>query len=135
MKDLKYQQRAVAELVEKTVQLLMLGTPRQQLIFKAPTGSGKTVMASKLMPKNGDKALKIRFLGRNIPGLAYDAAADAVVSPVPLADLEGLSKGKKSTLNKFADKMRTMNWRDENGKERRAGQYNIDTEAFLQDFD
>ena len=92
-------------------------------------------LMSKLMPKYGDKALKIRFLGRNIPGLAYDAAADAVVSPVPLADLEGLSKGKKSTLNKFADKMRTMNWRDENGKERRAGQYNTDTEAFLQDFD
>ena len=38
MKDLKYQQRAVEELVDKTVQLLSLGTPRQQLIFKAPTG-------------------------------------------------------------------------------------------------
>ena len=49
MKDLKYQQRAVAELVEKTVQLLMLGTPRQQLIFKAPTGSGKTVMAAQML--------------------------------------------------------------------------------------
>lgn len=49
MKDLKYQQRAVAELVEKTVQLLSLGTPRQQLIFKAPTGSGKTVMAAQML--------------------------------------------------------------------------------------
>ena len=49
MKDLKYQQRAVAELVDKTVQLLMLGTPRQQLIFKAPTGSGKTVMAAQML--------------------------------------------------------------------------------------
>ena len=49
MKDLKYQQSAVAELVDKTVQLLMLGTPRQQLIFKAPTGSGKTVMAAQML--------------------------------------------------------------------------------------
>ena len=49
MKDLKYQQRAVAELVDKTVQLLSLGTPRQQLIFKAPTGSGKTVMAAQML--------------------------------------------------------------------------------------
>lgn len=49
MKDLKYQQRAVAELVEKTVQLLSIGTPRQQLIFKAPTGSGKTVMAAQML--------------------------------------------------------------------------------------
>ena len=49
MKDLKYQQRAVADLVDKTVQLLSLGTPRQQLIFKAPTGSGKTVMAAQML--------------------------------------------------------------------------------------
>lgn len=49
MKDLKYQQHAVAELVDKTVQLLSLGTPRQQLIFKAPTGSGKTVMAAQML--------------------------------------------------------------------------------------
>ena len=49
MKDLKYQQRAVEELVDKTVQLLSLGTPRQQLIFKAPTGSGKTVMAAQML--------------------------------------------------------------------------------------
>lgn len=49
MKDLKYQQHAVSELVDKTVQLLSLGTPRQQLIFKAPTGSGKTVMAAQML--------------------------------------------------------------------------------------
>ncbi|MGM9693242.1 MAG: DEAD/DEAH box helicase family protein [Alloprevotella sp.] len=49
MKDLKYQQRAVTELVEKTVQLLSIGTPRQQLVFKAPTGSGKTVMAAQML--------------------------------------------------------------------------------------
>ena len=49
MKELKYQQKAVRELVEKTVDLLRLNGNRQQLIFKAPTGAGKTVMASEML--------------------------------------------------------------------------------------
>lgn len=49
MKQLKYQQKAVKELVEKTIQLLTLNGNRRQLIFKAPTGSGKTVMGSELL--------------------------------------------------------------------------------------
>lgn len=46
MKDLKYQQKHVRELVDKTIDLLCMGGQRRPLIFKAPTGSGKTVMAS-----------------------------------------------------------------------------------------
>ena len=49
MKDLKYQQKAIRELVEKTIELLNFGGLRRTLIFKAPTGSGKTVMASQLL--------------------------------------------------------------------------------------
>lgn len=49
MKELKYQQKAVKELVEKTVELLRLNGNHQQLIFKAPTGAGKTVMASEML--------------------------------------------------------------------------------------
>lgn len=49
MKELKYQQKAVKELVEKTVDLLRLNDNRLQLIFKAPTGAGKTVMASEML--------------------------------------------------------------------------------------
>lgn len=49
MKQLKYQQKAVKELVEKTIQLLTLNGNRRQLIFKAPTGAGKTVMASEML--------------------------------------------------------------------------------------
>lgn len=49
MKQLKYQQKAVKELVEKTIHLLTLNGNRRQLIFKAPTGAGKTVMASELL--------------------------------------------------------------------------------------
>ena len=49
MKDLKYQQKAIRELVDKTIELLSLNGQRRTLIFKAPTGSGKTVMASQLL--------------------------------------------------------------------------------------
>ncbi len=49
MKDLKFQQKAVRDLVEKTVDLLRLPGNRRTLIFKAPTGAGKTVMASQML--------------------------------------------------------------------------------------
>lgn len=51
MKQLTYQQNAINELVEKTIQLLKLGGHRKQLIFKAPTGAGKTVMASEMLSR------------------------------------------------------------------------------------
>ena len=46
---MKFQQKAVHELVEKTIELLRLPGHRRSLIFKAPTGAGKTVMASQLL--------------------------------------------------------------------------------------
>ena len=49
MKDLRYQHKAVDELVNKTIDLLGLSGNRHNLIFKAPTGSGKTVMASEML--------------------------------------------------------------------------------------
>ena len=49
MKEIRYQQRAVHDLVEKTIELLSLSGHRKQLIFKAPTGAGKTVMASQML--------------------------------------------------------------------------------------
>ena len=45
MKTLAYQQRAVAELIDKTIRLLNLGGHRRKIVFEAPTGAGKTVMA------------------------------------------------------------------------------------------
>lgn len=45
MKTLKYQQDAISELTDKTVKLLNLGGSRRKIVFEAPTGAGKTVMA------------------------------------------------------------------------------------------
>ena len=46
MKVLKYQQKAVQELVDKSIDLLSLAGQRHTLVFEAPTGAGKTIMAS-----------------------------------------------------------------------------------------
>ena len=45
MKTLKYQQDAISELTDKTVKLLNLSGNRRKVVFEAPTGAGKTVMA------------------------------------------------------------------------------------------
>ena len=44
-----YQKKAVNELKKKLIELLNLKEDRQRLVFKAPTGSGKTVIASTLL--------------------------------------------------------------------------------------
>lgn len=49
MKEIKYQQKYVRKLVDETIDLLRLNGHRKTLIFKAPTGSGKTVMASQML--------------------------------------------------------------------------------------
>lgn len=49
MKELKFQQKAVRKLVDETIDLLCLSGHRRTLIFKAPTGAGKTVMASQML--------------------------------------------------------------------------------------
>ena len=49
MKVLKYQQKAVQELVDKSIELLSLAGQRHTLVFEAPTGSGKTIMASEML--------------------------------------------------------------------------------------
>ena len=45
MKNFEYQQRAIAELTDKTIRLLNMGSSRRKIVFEAPTGAGKTVMA------------------------------------------------------------------------------------------
>ena len=49
MKELKFQQKAVRKLVDETIDLLRLSGNRKTLIFKAPTGAGKTVMTSQML--------------------------------------------------------------------------------------
>ena len=45
-----YQKKAVRELKQKMIDMLNDSEDRQKLIFKAPTGAGKTVMVRKLCP-------------------------------------------------------------------------------------
>ena len=45
MKNLQYQQEAIADLTNKTIKALNSGAKRRKIVFEAPTGAGKTVMA------------------------------------------------------------------------------------------
>ena len=49
MKEIEYQQKYVRLLVDMTIDLLRLSGHRKALIFKAPAGSGKSVMASQML--------------------------------------------------------------------------------------
>lgn len=51
MKQLQYQEKAINQIVSDTIDLLNTGTPRQKLVFEAPTGSGKTVMACEALAR------------------------------------------------------------------------------------
>lgn len=51
MKQIHYQQKAVNDLVNKTIDLLSLHGNLHTLVFKSPTGSGKTVMASEMLTR------------------------------------------------------------------------------------
>lgn len=51
LKQVNYQDRAIDELVEKVIRLLNASGQRKRLVFKAPTGSGKTVMASGMLAR------------------------------------------------------------------------------------
>src|SRR5574344_481062 len=49
IKEVAYQVEDVNDLVNKTIKLLDESGNRKRLVFKAPTGSGKTVMASQML--------------------------------------------------------------------------------------
>lgn len=55
MKDFAYQQKAVEQLTDKVVGLLNEGGSRRKVVFEAPTGSGKTVMACQALANIVDR--------------------------------------------------------------------------------
>ncbi len=74
MKSLKYQQKAVKELVEKTMELLSDPGSRHTLVFKAPTGAGKTVMASEMLMRLNEEI-------PNNPEVLYNEVAFIWIAP------------------------------------------------------
>ena len=62
MKEFEYQTRAIDELTTKTIRLLNEGGERRKIVFEAPTGGGKTVMACQALASIVDT---LRSDGRN----------------------------------------------------------------------
>ena len=55
MKEIKYQQKYVRELVDMTIDLLRLSGHRKTLIFKAPTGSGNINKEKNVMVRDSEQ--------------------------------------------------------------------------------
>lgn len=66
MKELRYQEKAVKQLVDMSVDLLQNDEDYQNLVFKAPTGSGKTIMATRVLSN-----LSEELDARGMPQVAY----------------------------------------------------------------
>lgn len=118
MKTLKYQQDAVSELTDKTIKLLNLGGSRSKIVFEAPTGAGKTVMACQTLASivdelrtRGDSRLKecafIWFAPRKLHLQSYMSLKDAFgetrkLNPVMFDELdqsEGIQPGEILFVN------------------------------------
>ena len=104
------------------------------------SGGGEIVPYSEFQSVMGD-ALgsgspehQMNRLSWQITGLSYDEESKTVTTPVPLAELRKLAAGDEETLSAYADKLRGMSWRDENGKERRAAQYDANQDEFAAGF-
>lgn len=105
------------------------------------SGGGEIVPYSEFQSVMGDvlgrgsnPEYQIDRLSWQITGLSYDKESKTVTTPVPLAELRRLAAGDEETLTAYADKLRGMSWRDENGKERRAAQYDADQDEFAAGF-
>jgi type III restriction enzyme len=77
MKTLKYQLRAVRDLVEKIITLLENPEYEQNLVFKAPTGSGKTIMATQVLSDLTDELA-------SRPNCTYQQVAFVWIAPQKL---------------------------------------------------
>ena len=70
MKQLEYQQKAIKNLVDQSLQLLSYSYEYQNLVFKAPTGSGKTIMATEVLSSIHETLLAE---GKPIPAFVWIA--------------------------------------------------------------
>ncbi len=118
LKTLEYQERAVEELTEKVIKLLNLGEKRKKIVFEAPTGAGKTVMACEALARIADELQDrgdtiyqevafIWFAPRKLHLQSYESLRNAYsvtrrLSPIMFGDIEqsiGIQAGEILFVN------------------------------------
>lgn len=129
MKTLEYQQKAVAELIDKTIRLLNAGGRRNKLVFEATTGAGKTVMACQMLAglidelhNRGDcryqEVAFIWFAPRKLHIQSYDKLKGAFKETRTLRSVmfdkldqnEGIRPGRSCSLTGKASIKRVILW-------------------------
>ncbi len=96
MKDIAYQQKKIKELTDKIVYLLDENESRQKLVFKAPTGSGKTYMTAMTLEAVAETL-------KNDPRHAYDSVAFVWIAP------NRLHSQAFGSLSRLFDETRSLN--------------------------
>lgn len=96
MKDLQYQQEAIEQLKKLINKLLNVDELRQKLVFKAPTGSGKTYMTAMAMEQVADVL-------RSDPRNVYENIAFVWIAP------NRLHSQAYDILKKLFDETRSLN--------------------------
>ena len=99
MKTLKYQQDAIGELTEKVIKLLNVGGSRRKVVFEAPTGAGKTVMACQTLANIVDE-LKSRGDTR-FQGVRFHMVCSAKAASAKLHEPERGVFGNTKTATRY----------------------------------
>ena len=135
IKDIENQLEGSSHTTEMNQRLNAVKEQINQSGEVVPYDQFKTV-AAPLFPKRvQDPEQQIHYISRTIPGFGYNKDTNEVITPIPMADLKNLSRGDKKTLNRYADQLRSLSWLDENGRERRGGEYDASTADFMANFE
>lgn len=96
MKNLRYQQEHIEQLMKLIIKLLNVDVLRQKIVFKAPTGSGKTYMTAMAMEQVADTL-------RSDPRNVYEKVAFVWIAP------NRLHSQAYECLKKLFDETRSLN--------------------------
>jgi len=125
-----YQEKAVNQLIEAAVKLLNFDGPGEALVFKAPTGSGKTIMTAKFIEglikelPNDDLCFVWMSIGKGDLHLQSKHSLEKVFDGFPrvtLAEEEFLGGRERIVKNEVV----VANWEKLRSKDSKTGEWKV----------